>query len=147
MLCATHPCRFPAPSPGSRSGKRVVTIREIERQASEAWRATPCEVPVGGTDAAAKAAVPVAQAEVETSTAAETETEAETVAMAVTEERNAIAAYDFLTVQVPRQSDGQGGGGSGGNQAASSRRQPPARNNNNNSAKRRKRTQAQGPSS
>lgn len=140
MLCATHPpCRFPAPSPGSRSGKRIATIREIERQASEAWRATPCEVPAGGADAA----VSVAQAGMETVTAAMTETEI--VAMAETEKRNAIAAYDFLTVQVPRQSDAQGGGGA--NQVAGSRRQPAARNNNNNSAKRRKRAQAQGPSS
>jgi len=39
--------RFPAPSPGSRSGRRVQTMREIERQATEAWRSTPCEVPEG----------------------------------------------------------------------------------------------------
>jgi hypothetical protein len=63
--------RFPAPFPGSNSGKRVAIIREIERQASEAWRATPCEVPV--------------------------DSEAEASAMAV-------AAYDFLTVQIPVQS-------------------------------------------
>jgi hypothetical protein len=38
-------CRFSAPTPGSHSGKRVLMVREIERQANEAWRATPCEVP------------------------------------------------------------------------------------------------------
>ena len=107
-------CRFPAPTPGSRPGKRVATIREIERQASEAWRATPCEVPAGETEGAAF----VAEA-----------------AEAGVEERNAVAAYDFLTVQIPLQSDGRGGDG---NQIAS-RRQPAMRNNNH--AKRRRKAQ------
>jgi hypothetical protein len=83
-------CRFPAPFPGSNSGKRVAIIREIERQASEAWRATPCEIPVGlGAEA--------------TTT--------------VDNECNAVAAYDFLAVQIPTQStvdnnssNNQGGG-------------------------------------
>ncbi len=117
-------CRFPAPSPGSHSGKRVATIREIERQASEAWRTTPCEVPAGGTEAAVAAAAVVAEPE-----AGDIETE----------ERNAVAAYDFLTVQIHRQSDGQGGGGSGSQGA--SRRQPTGRSNR--PAKRRRKVQAQ----
>jgi hypothetical protein len=54
-------------------------VREIERQASEAWRATPCEVP--GVEAMAK------------------------------EEYKAVAAYDFLTVQIPLQNRDQGGSG------------------------------------
>lgn len=107
-------CRFPAPAPGSRSGKRVTTIREIERQASEAWRTTPCEVLAGEVEGAAF----VAEA-----------------AEAGVEGRNAVAAYDFLTVQIPFRSDGQGGDG---NQVAS-RRQPAARNNNH--AKRRRKAQ------
>jgi len=110
VLC----CRFPAPAPGSRSGKRVATIREIERQASEAWRAAPCEVSAGDAEGAAFVA--------------------ETAGAGV-EERNAVAAYDFLTVQIPFQSDGHGGDG---NQVAS-RRQPAGRNNNH--AKRRRKTQ------
>jgi hypothetical protein len=52
-------------------------MREIERQASEAWRATPCEVP--GVQAMAE------------------------------EEYKVVAAYDFLTVQIPRQDNDQGG--------------------------------------
>jgi hypothetical protein len=119
-------CRFPAPSPGLHSGKRVATIREIERQASEAWRATPCEVPAGGTEAAVAAAAVVAEPE-----AGEIETE----------ERNAVAAYDFLTVQIHRQSDGQGGGGGGGGSQGASRRQAAGRNNH--PAKRRRKAQAQ----
>jgi hypothetical protein len=58
-------------------------IREIERQASEAWRATPCEVP------------------------GELGAEASAMAMAMAAdgcECNAVAAYDFLTVQIPVQS-------------------------------------------
>jgi hypothetical protein len=102
-------------------------MREIERQASEAWRTAPCEVPPSGTNSTVTVAVAMAQAE----------------AMAVTEERNAIAAYDFLTVQVLCQPDDQG---SGGNQVAGTRRQLGPRNNNN-AAKRRKKTRAQGPSS
>jgi len=47
------------------------------------------------------------------------------------EERNAVAAYDFLTVQIPGQSGD-------GNQVAS-RRQPAARNNNH--VKRRRKAQ------
>lgn len=105
------PCRFPAPTPGSRSGKRVALIREIERQASDAWRATPCEVPAGEAESTAFV-VEAAEAQAE--------------------ERNAVAAYDFLTVQIPH---GQGGDG---NQVAS-RRQPAARNNNH--AKRRRKAQ------
>ena len=114
--CAVPPCRFPAPTPGSRSGKRVALVREIERQASEAWRATPCEVPAGEAEGTAFVAE---------------------VAEAVVEERNAVAAYDFLTVQIPLQSDGQGGDGN----KVASRRQPATRNNNH--AKRRRK--AQGP--
>ena len=109
-------CRFPAPTPGSRSGKRVATIREIERQASEAWRAAACEVPTGEAEGAAF----VAEA-----------------AEAGVEERNAVAAYDFLSVQISLQSDGRGGDG---NQVAS--RRPPAARNNNHAKRRRK---AQGP--
>ena len=82
--------RFPAPFPGSNSGKRVALIREIERQASEAWRATPCELPMElGAEAADE------------------------------NECNAVAAYDFLTVQIPHQSTadnnsrGNQGGGTG----------------------------------
>jgi hypothetical protein len=84
-------CRFPAPFSGSHSGKRVALIREIERQASEVWRATPCELPMElGADAAT-----------------------------VTDENEckAVAAYDFLTVQISIQStadnnrsNNQGGG-------------------------------------
>ncbi|KAI9508988.1 beta-lactamase-like protein [Russula earlei] len=35
--------KFPAPSPGSCTGRRVAVIREIERQATEAWQSTPCD--------------------------------------------------------------------------------------------------------
>jgi ribonuclease Z len=92
--CFSLRCRFPASFPGSNSGKRVAIIREIERQASEAWRATPCELPV------------------------ELGTEATTMAKVADEnECNAVAAYDFLTVQIPTQStvdnnssNNQGGG-------------------------------------
>ncbi|KAH9954537.1 beta-lactamase-like protein [Russula dissimulans] len=79
--------KFPAPSRGSHSGRRVEIIREIERQATEAWESTPCEIPEG----------------------AETTTEG----------RKALAAYDFLTVQIPLQSSDQ----SGGNQVLHSRQQ------------------------
>jgi hypothetical protein len=69
-------------------------IREIERQASEAWRATPCELPVElGAEAATMSRV------------------------ADENECKAVAAYDFLTVQIPIQStadnnssNNQGGG-------------------------------------
>ena len=69
--------RFPAPSPGSNSGKRVAIIREIERQASEAWRSTLCEVPVDfGTEAAS-------------------------MTVGADEHKcKAVAAYDFMTVQI-----------------------------------------------
>ncbi|KAI0247747.1 beta-lactamase-like protein [Lactifluus subvellereus] len=69
--------RFHAPAPGSLFGKRVLVMREIERQASEAWRGTPCEVP--GVQAMAS------------------------------EEYKAVAAYDFLTTQIPLQANDQGG--------------------------------------
>jgi hypothetical protein len=64
-------------------------IREIERQASEVWRTTPCELPV------------------------ELGAEAATMAKLADENKcKAVAAYDFLTVQIPIQSttDNQGGG-------------------------------------
>jgi len=75
----------------------VAIIREIERQASEAWRATPCELPV------------------------ESGAEAATMAKVADENGcNALAAYDFLTVQIPTQStadnsssNNQGGSGTG----------------------------------
>ncbi|KAI9510726.1 beta-lactamase-like protein [Russula earlei] len=67
--------KFPAPSPGSHTGRRVAVIREIERQATEAWRSTPCDV--------------------------------SEEAPASVEGRNAVAAYDFLTVEVPPQPNDQ----------------------------------------
>jgi ribonuclease Z len=89
--------RFPAPFPGSNSGKRVTIIREIERQASEAWRSTPCELPM------------------------ELGAEAATVADVADEnERNAVAAFDFLTVQIPTADDNSSNnqGGRTGSQAS-----------------------------
>jgi ribonuclease Z len=99
--------RFPAPSPGSNSGKRVAIIREIERQASEAWRATLCEVPV------------------------ESGAEAVSMAMAADEhECKAVAAYDFLTVQIPIQSAADNNDTNhqgGGTRRQPSRSSPPKR--------------------
>ncbi|KAI0259442.1 beta-lactamase-like protein [Gloeopeniophorella convolvens] len=73
MLAMNHiGSRFPAPTPSSRSGRRVAIMREIERQASEAWRTTPCEIPG--------------------------------LILPEEENRHAIAAYDFLTIHVPADS-------------------------------------------
>ena len=61
-------------------------MREIERQATEAWIATPCEVGgLDGTELAATAAV---------------------------ETRRAVVGHDFMVVQIPLQSqiDGDQGG-------------------------------------
>jgi hypothetical protein len=72
-------------------------MREIERQASEAWGATPCEVPV--------------------------ELGAAAMAMATDEHAcKAVAAYDYLTVQIPSQLDTNHQGGETQSQVA--RRQP-----------------------
>ncbi|KAI0287085.1 hypothetical protein BC826DRAFT_1046870 [Russula brevipes] len=73
-------------------------IREIERQASEAWRTTPCEVPGDAAPAA--------------------------------EECNAVAAYDFLTVQVPLQSSDSGGGGQTTTNRQPTRHRPQKRRKN-----------------
>ncbi|KAH9049782.1 beta-lactamase-like protein [Lactarius deliciosus] len=75
--------RFPAPSIGSRSGKRVVIMREIERQATEAWLATPCDVLGPGESVAVVEAAEV---------------------------RRAVAAHDFMVVRIPllAQTDDQG---------------------------------------
>ncbi|KAH9021287.1 beta-lactamase-like protein [Lactarius pseudohatsudake] len=75
--------RFPAPSIGSRSGKRVAIMREIERQATEAWLATPCDVFATGESVAVAEAAEV---------------------------RRAVAAHDFMVVRIPllAQTDDQG---------------------------------------
>lgn len=99
-------CRFSAPFPGSNSGKRVTIIREIERQASEAWRATPCELPVElGAEAATMARV------------------------ADENECKAVAAYDFLTVQIPIQStaDNNSSNNQGGGTGSQVRSRQPSR--------------------
>jgi hypothetical protein len=107
-------CRFPAPFPGSNSGKRVAIIREIERQASEAWRATPCEIPV------------------------ELGSEATTMAKVADEhECNAVAAYDFLTVQIPSQSTADNN--SSHNQGGEAGSQVPSRQPSRSHAPKRKR--------
>ncbi|KAI9454463.1 beta-lactamase-like protein [Lactarius psammicola] len=93
--------RFPAPSIGSRSGRRVVIMREIERQASDAWLTTPCEV-----------------------------LDAEEAAMAVgaaTEVRRAVAAHDFMVVQIPLQDQGNDQGGSASANAPPARGHPEKR--------------------
>ncbi|KAN0107445.1 Beta-lactamase-like protein [Russula decolorans] len=93
--------RFSAPFPGSNSGKRVAIIREIERQASDAWRATPCELPVElGAEAATMAKV------------------------ADENECKAVAAYDFLTVQIPIQSTADSNNQGGGTRSQVPSRQP-----------------------
>ena len=71
----------------------------MERQASEAWRATSCELPV--------------------------ELGAEAAAMAKVKDKNeckVVAAYDFLTVQIPTQSNADTQGGRTGSPVPS--RQP-----------------------
>ncbi|KAI0295601.1 beta-lactamase-like protein [Multifurca ochricompacta] len=60
--------KFPAPTPGSHTGRRAIMMGEIERQANEAWHSTPCEIPGVEVDP--------------------------------TEERKALAAYDFMNVVV-----------------------------------------------
>ncbi len=75
-------------------------MREIERQASEAWLATPCEV----LDAE-EAAVVVGAAEV----------------------RKAIAAHDFMVVQIPLQAQTNDQGGSAGANAQPGRGHPEKR--------------------
>lgn len=65
----------------------MAIIREIERQASEAWRATLSEIPV----------------------------ELGQAAMATDEhDYKAVAAYDFFTVQIPTQSDNNDNSNQGG---------------------------------
>lgn len=91
--------RFPAPSIGSRSGRRVAMTREIERQANEAWLATPCEVL--GAEAAAM--------------------------MGTAEVRRAVAAHDFMVVQVPLQGQTNDQGGSAGADAQQGRGHPEKR--------------------
>ena len=92
--------RFPAPSIGSRSGRRVAMMREIERQATEAWLATPCEV----LDAEPAAVDGAAQAA-----------------------RWAVAAHDFMVVQIPRQVQGDDQGGSAGAYVQTGRSHPSKR--------------------
>ena len=58
-------------------------MREIERQASEAWLATPCEVLGAGV-------------------------------VGPVEARRAVAAYDFMVVQIPTQAQNSEQGGSAG---------------------------------
>ncbi|KAH9971277.1 beta-lactamase-like protein [Russula compacta] len=112
--------RFPAPSPGSRAGKRVAMMREIERQAIEACRVTPCEVPVPGATTLAEKEQGQGQGQ-----GAEEE-----------EDCKVVVAYDFLTVQISLQSNHDQGGGGGGNQAAS--RQPAGTRNSRPPKRRRK---------
>ena len=75
-------------------------MRELERQATEAWLATPCEV----LDAEPAAVDGTAEAA-----------------------RWAVAAHDFMVVQIPRQAQGDEQGGSAGANAQAGRSRPPKR--------------------
>ncbi|KAH9058070.1 beta-lactamase-like protein [Lactarius vividus] len=90
--------RFPAPSIGSRSGRRVAVMREIERQATEAWLATPCDV--GESIAVVEAAEEV---------------------------RRAVAAHDFMVVRIPALAQTDDQGMSAGTNAQSGRGHPEKR--------------------
>lgn len=71
-------------------------MREIERQATEAWTATPCEI--FGSELSGTAA------------------------------RRAVAAYDFMVVQVPLQGQtDEQGGSAGANAQQGGRSRPPKR--------------------
>jgi hypothetical protein len=75
-------------------------MREIERQASEAWFATPCEV-LGTEEVAAIAGA--------------------------AEVRRAVAAHDFMVVRIPLQGQGGDQGGSAGANAQPGRDRPEKR--------------------
>ncbi|KAF8264557.1 beta-lactamase-like protein [Lactarius quietus] len=92
--------RFPAPSIGSRSGRRVAIMREIERQATEAWITTPCEV-LGGAEPATVVEAP--------------------------EARRAVAAHDFMVVRIPLQGQTDEQGGSAGTNSQPGRNRPEKR--------------------
>lgn len=75
-------------------------MREIERQATEAWIATPCEV-LSGAELAAVVGAP--------------------------ETRKAVAAHDFMVVRIALQNESNEQGGSAGANAQPGRSRPEKR--------------------